>query len=320
MQPAIFAHNMEGKEKTIVYAFAAACILGIVIVGALVLTSHTAGEGFSELYFKDLDMLPSVVKIGDKIDFAFMTVSHEKKQTAYDYKVTYDGHDIMSGYFSLGPSSSKTINVSMMPNNTSLVKMTDPVVSQYKMKYNAALGTISSRDNGFDSMKLLTSPNGYSLLWDTNNTTKQVDVNIPGKFILPIKLQITDSVDLLIFDPKSKESCNTSMLTVIPEGGPKNIVPSDGQSLSNLGYTTIREDWNIGNNKGNIDILYKNSKTIYRYALKKVSVKVSSAESEIRGSGESAKPAVGETQTGSEYEIHFWIVVKEDPDKLQDIW
>jgi hypothetical protein len=49
-------------------------------------------------------------------------------------------------------------------------------------------------------------------------------------------------------------------------------------------------------------------------------VKVSSAESEIRGSGESAKPAVGETQTGSEYEIHFWIVVKEDPDKLQDIW
>ena len=155
---------MEGKEKTIVYAFAAACILGIIIVGALVLTSHTTEEGFSELYFKDPDMLPSVVKIGDKIDFAFTTVSHEKKQTAYDYRVTYDGHDIRSGSFSLEPSSSKTINVSMTPKNSSLVKMTDPVVNLSKMKYNATLGTISSQDYGFDRMKILTSPNGYSLV------------------------------------------------------------------------------------------------------------------------------------------------------------
>jgi hypothetical protein len=311
---------MEGKEKTIVYAFVAACILGLIIVGALVLKSLTTEEAFSELYFRDQDTLPSAVKIGEKIDFAFATVSHEKKRTAYDYKVTYDGHDIMSGSFSLQPSHSKIIDVSMMPNNTSLVKMADPVVSQYKMKYNATLGTISSRDNGFDMMKIITSPNGYSLLWGANNETTSMDVNMPGKFILPIKRQITDSFELLIFDPKLKESCNTSALTVIPEGDIENIAPSGRQSLSNLGYTIIRENWNIINNRGNIDILYKNSKTIYRYALKKVSVKVSSARSDIRGTGESAKSAVGDTQTGSEYEIHFWITVKEDPDKLQNLW
>jgi len=311
---------MEGKEKTFVYAFAAACILGLIIVGALVLKSPTTGDPFSELYFEGPDTLPGAVKIGERIDFAFTTVSHEKKLTAYDYKVTYDCHDIMSGSFSLEPSCSKIIDVSMMPNNTSLVTMTDPVVSQYKMKYNAALGTISSRNNGFDMMKIVTSPNGYSLLLGANNETTSMDVNMPGKFILPIKRQITDSVELLIFDPKLKESCNISAITVIPEGDIENIAPSVGQSLSNLGYTIIHEDWNIVNNKGNIDILYKNSKTIYRYALKKVSVKVSSAGSEIRGAGESAKTAVSGTQTGSEYEIHFWITAKEDPDKLQNMW
>jgi len=259
---------MDGNKKTIVYAFAVACIFGIIIVGALVLTSHTTDEVVTEIYFKDLDTLPSVVKIGDKIDFAF-TLSHEKKQTAYNYRVTYDGNDISSGSFSREPSSFKTINVSMTPKNSSLVQMTDPVVSLSEMKYNVALGTI---------------------------------------------------VGLLIFDPKLKESYNISLRTVIPEGGQEVTSPSDGQSLSNLGYTIRHDDWNIVNDRGNIDILHKNSSTIYRYAFKKVSVKVSSTGSEIRGAGESAKPAVGDTQTDSEYEIHFWIVVKEDPDKLQNIW
>jgi len=308
---------MEGAEKTIVYAFAAACILGMIIVGALVLTSHTTEEGFSELYFEDPDKLPGVVKIGDKIDFKFTTVSHEKKQTAYNYRVTYDGRDIGSGSFSLEPSRSKSINVSMMPKNSSLVKMTDPIVNLSKMKYTAALGTISSQGNDFDRMKILTSPNGYSLILSgANNTPKQMDVNMPGKFILPIPLQITNSVGLLIFDPKLKESYNTSLRTVIPVGGQ---APSDGQSLYNNGYIICRDDWNIVNDRGSIDIQHKNSSTIYRYALKKVSVKVSSTGSEIRGTGESDKPVVS-VRTGSEYEIHFWNMVREDPDKLQNMW
>jgi hypothetical protein len=312
---------MEGTKKTAMYAIAAACILGIIIVGALVLTSHTTEDGFSELYFKDPDTLPSVVKIGDKMDFAFTTVSHEKNQTAYDYRVTYDGHDIRSGSFSLEPSRSKTINVNMTPKNTSPVKMTDPVVSQSKMKYNASLGTISSQGYGFDRMIMLPSPNGYSLiLWGENNTTTQMDVNMPGKFMLPIRPENSDSVNLLIFDPKLKESYNTSLRTIIPIGDQKNTASSDEQSLSYLGYTIRRDDWDVVNDRGNIDILHKSSSAIYRYALKKVSVMVSSKGSEIRGAGESAKPAVSDTRTGSEYEIHFWNIVKEDPDKLQNIW
>jgi hypothetical protein len=293
---------MEGKEKTIVYAFAAACILGLIIVGALVLKNPSTEEAFSELYFEDPDMLPGVVNIGDKIDFAFTTVSHEKKQTAYDYKVTYDGHGIRSGSFSLEPSSSKTIKASVTPKNSSRVKMTDPVVNISKMKYNAASGTISSQDYGFDRMKILTSPSdGYSLVVCGANT---------------IKLQIADSVGLLIFDPKRKESYNTSVRTVIPEVG---LGPSEGQFFSDIGYIIRQDDWNIVNDRGNIDILHKKYSTVYRYALKKVSVKVSSAGSEIRGTEESEEPAVSDTWSGSEYEIHFWITVKEDPDKLQNM-
>ncbi|MFZ3050052.1 hypothetical protein [Methanothrix sp.] len=293
---------MEGKEKTIAYAFAAACILGLIIVGALVLKNPSTEEAFSELYFEDPDTLPGVVNIGDKIDFAFTTVSHEKKQTAYDYKVTYDGHDIRSGSFSLEPSSSKTINASVTPKDSSQVKTTDPVVNISKMKYNAASGTISSQDYGFDRMKILTSPSdGYSLVVCGANT---------------IKLQIADGVGLLIFDPKRKESYNTSVRTVIPEVG---LGSSDGQFFSDIGYIIRRDDWNIVNDRGNIDILHKKYSTVYRYALKKVSVKVSSAGSEIRGTGESEKPAVSDTRSGSEYEIHFWITVKEDPDKLQNM-
>jgi len=308
---------MEGTGRTIVYAIAAACILGIIIIGALVLTSDMTEEEITELYFENLNTLPHVIQKGDKIDFAF-TLSHGKKQTAYDYKVTYDGHEIKSGFFSLGPSNFKTINVSMTPKNSSLVKITDPVVSQYNMKYNAELGTVSSQGYGFDRMKILTSPNGYSLI--LNNTTNRMDVNLPGKFILPIKRQITDGVELLIFDPKLKESCNTRALTIISDGVQEDIAPSGGKSFSNLGYTVRRDDWNIVNDRGNIDILHKNSSTIYRYAFKKVSVKVSSAGSEISGTGETAKTVVGDTRTGSEYEIHFWIIVKEDPDELQNIW
>ena len=266
---------MEGTEKTIVYAFAAACILGIVIVGALALTSHTTEEGFSELYFKNPDTISRVIKIGDKIDFAFTTASHEKKQTAYDYKVTYDGHDIRSGSFSLEPSSSKTINVSMTPKNSSLVKKTDLdlVLNLSKMK---------------------------------------MDVNMTGRFILPI----TDTNGKLILDPKQKESYNTSLHNEILKVGQ---VPSDGPYVSNLGYTMRRDDWNIVNDRGNIEIMHKISSSVYRYAFNNVSVEVSSLGSEIRGAEKSDNPAVSDTRTGSEYEIHFWIVVEEDPDKINQV-
>jgi len=69
---------MEGTGRTIVYAIAAACILGMIIIGALVLTSDMTEEEITELYFENLNTLPHVIQKGDKIDFAF-TLSHGKK-------------------------------------------------------------------------------------------------------------------------------------------------------------------------------------------------------------------------------------------------
>ncbi len=316
-----------GIDKITVHAVAAACILGIIIVGALALASRTTPEGFSELYFNDPDAIPSMIKIGEKIDFAFTIVSHEKKQTIYDYSVTYDGNNIRSGSFSLVPTSTtqykKTINVSLTPNSSSLVEIADPVVNRSRMRYNAALGTASCGAPDSNRIDLITSPNGYSLIsWGTNNTAKQIDITTPGKFILPIRLQldsISDDAGLLIFDPKLKESCNTSLRTIIPEGSQENIKPSDGLSLSKLGYTIRCDNWDIVNDRGNIDVLHTNISTTLRYAFKKVSVKVSSTESEIHAPGEAAKPADNDMQVGSEYEIHFWILVKEDLDEVQNM-
>ena len=42
-----------GKNKTTVYAIIAACVLGIIIIGAFVLYASTSSQGFSELYFEN---------------------------------------------------------------------------------------------------------------------------------------------------------------------------------------------------------------------------------------------------------------------------
>lgn len=324
MQPVSSATNMEGKEKNIVYAIAAACILGIIVIGALVLTSHTTAKGFSELYFENPDTLPRVVKVGDKIDFGFTTVSHEKKETSYDYRVTYDGQAIGSGSFSLGSAGSvqnatnrKTITVSLTPNNSSLVRIRDPVVSQSITRNNAAYGTIYSKGSQFDRINLVTSPNGYSLISGVNNTAKQIDVNTPAKFILPYKISSPlDSVGLIIFDPKLRELYNTSNSTITPEGDPYKVKQADNNGLSDLGYKIHREVWNITNDRGDIISSKKTQDTEYRYAFKKISVKESSTQSEIRGPGQPAKSAVSE---GSEYEINFWILVLEESEKVQNM-
>ena len=58
MHVAISANNMEGNEKAIAYAVAAACTLGIAVIGVLVVLIHPMSGGFSELYFEDPESLP----------------------------------------------------------------------------------------------------------------------------------------------------------------------------------------------------------------------------------------------------------------------
>jgi hypothetical protein len=74
----------------LIYAIAAACILGIIVMGALALSNHNS-EGFSELYFENSDEFPMLVDIGNKVKFEFTVVSHEKERCKYRCNVSYDG-------------------------------------------------------------------------------------------------------------------------------------------------------------------------------------------------------------------------------------
>ena len=75
---------MDFEDKTIIYAIIAACVLGIVVIGALVVFTWTSGamsESFSELYFESPKDLPSVVDVGEPVDFTFSVVSQELTET-----------------------------------------------------------------------------------------------------------------------------------------------------------------------------------------------------------------------------------------------
>jgi hypothetical protein len=133
---------MDGDSKKMIYAIAAACILVIIIVGALALFSHIS-KGFSELYFENPDDLPRHVNIGDRMKLEFTVVSHEMKRCNYRYNVTYDDRIIKSGSFVLMPEESNsnrnTIEVDLIPNISSLVKMNSPNIEISRIRYNNTL-------------------------------------------------------------------------------------------------------------------------------------------------------------------------------------
>jgi hypothetical protein len=111
---------MEGDEKTIKYAIIAACALSVVFIGVLMMTNNL-DRGFSELYFEDHRELPAMVDVGEKVDFAFTVVSHEKETRDYTYNVTFGENVVKSGNFSLRPDENISINVSLVPDRSSLV-------------------------------------------------------------------------------------------------------------------------------------------------------------------------------------------------------
>jgi hypothetical protein len=332
---------MEGNEKndnarmnkTAICVILAACVLGIIVIGALVPTGGKS-DGFSELYFEDPKLLPSTVDVGDTIDFAFTVVSHEKNPTAYYYNVTYDRQVIQSGNISIEPYISdskpsdfgmpneKTIEINMSLNESSLKQVSiKPSTTVSRLTYNGLMGTIGVQGTGPERTSIISSPRGYTvILWGPNNTTKQVDVGLSGtsdKFLIPIK-GASGETKLIILDPSKEESYRTNFSTMTQVGTPDKIVPSDSKSLSDYGYKISREEWIVNNNRGYVDSLQRNIVTNYRYALKKISVEVASMDSEIIGSNETAidRSAIGEASPLSEYEIHFWVIVMESPEKL----
>jgi len=331
---------MEGDERTVdksvIYGILAACVLGIIIIGALVLSSDTS-EGFSELYFEDHTELPRMIDLGDEVKFAFSVVSHEAAEAAYQYEVTYGDQQITEGSFSLYPEdwvekgdypskgNEKTIEVNFVPEESSLVRVDEPKVSVSKLDFDEHLAMVTGQGSGFERLNLVTSPLGYSVVyWGANNTTQRINVEMPDKLIIPVELPVEGipaHTGMLIFDPKLDETFTTNHTQITRVGDPYNLAPTELNSLSNFGYRIKRDEWDIKNNRGDIDLLRRVVDSDYRYAFKKVSVKVTSMESEIVGLNETVvSPSVfGGASTLSEYEIHFWIIVKEDADKLQNL-
>jgi len=320
---------MEGNSdkpnnRSILYAIIAACVLCIIIVGALVVLKTENPEGFSELYFENPEDLPTVVEAGEPVDFAFVVVSHEDKLTTYKYNVTYDKNLINSGNFTLMPPpknlaalegiNKKTIRIRLVPNETSLVRIDRPFETVSRTTQNIDTGTIVSYSAGPGKVNIITSPKGYSVIvWGENNITQKIDVDLPGtsdKIIFP-GISRGSSQDFLIFDTAKQGRFRTNISNISQVGILCNPELLDNGTVSNYGYKVQHEIWDISNNYGYLDMLKKTIEENYRYEFKKVSVNVASEKSVIIQADEkrTADVSSGELAPPSEYEIHFWIIV-----------
>ena len=316
---------MDDDSKNLIYAIIVVCILGIIVVGALALFSHTS-EGFSELYFANPDELPKLVDIGDNVKFEFIVASHETNRSYYRYNVSYDGRIIKSGSFILMPeerveappsSNKETIMVNLIPNISSLVKIDNPNVELSRFRCNAPFGIVSSQGTGIDNGNIVITPNGnHILFFSKNDTTRQMGINLPYKSIIPVYLQLSalsTQKGLLMFDPTKKESYSTNDSSLEQLGDPSTLNLNISNSLSDFGYIVRKDEWSINNEHGILDILRRKIETNYFFGFKKVAVQVSSSYSQFRAN---ATITSNYKPIESNYEIHFWIVVKESPNKL----
>ncbi|KDE54610.1 hypothetical protein [Methanoculleus sp. MH98A] len=278
---------MDLEDKTIVYAIIAACVLGIAVIGALVVFTGTSGtmkESFSELYFESPKDLPSVVDVGEPVAFAFSVVSHELSETPYTYTVRYDDRILQSGKFTLpaagtGGNTKKAFSVNFTPDKPGLVRVGEPATTSLRTTYNGAVGVLAS-----------------------TNGTQELQGG-KDRILLPADLSgfgLPDREGLLIFDPAARETFSTTTTSVAQVGSsPAQTTPAKdaASAVTGSGYSVSRTEWTIDNDHGTINVRKEITSTEYRYTYQKVSVDV-------------ASPSTA-------YEIHFWILVQEDPEVLR---
>ncbi len=278
---------MDFEDKTIVYAIIAACVLGIAVIGALVVftgTSDTMRESFSELYFESPKVLPSVVDVGEPVAFAFSVVSHELSETPYTYTVRYDNQVLQSGTFTLpaagtGGNTKKAFNVIFTPDKPGLVQVREPTTTVLQTTYNGGVGVLVP-------------------VYGTQELQGGKD-----RILLPADLSgfgLPDREGWLIFDPATRETFSTTTTSVAQVGtSPAQTSPAKdaASAVTDSGYSVSRTEWTIDNNHGTITARKETTSTEYRYIYQKVSVDVSSPS--------------------TTYEIHFWILVQEDPEVLR---
>ncbi|KAF5090255.1 hypothetical protein DSECCO2_19200 [anaerobic digester metagenome] len=276
---------MDFEDKTIVYAIIAACVLGIAVIGVLVVFTHTSGtmkESFSELYFESPKDLPSVVNVGEPVAFAFSVVSHELSETPYTYTTKYDNRVLQSGTFTLpaigaGGNTKKAFNITFIPGGSSLVRVGGLATTTLQTTYNGGISVPASMNSVQEER---------------------------GQILLPTELSGFGSPGcegVLIFDSTTRETFSTTMSSVEQVVGnfSSGMTPEmdAATAVTDSGYTVNHTEWTIDNNHGIITVQKETTTTEYRYTYQKVSVDVASPS--------------------TTYEIHFWVLVQEDPEVLQ---
>ena len=285
---------MDGRdrEKTISYAIIGGSILGILIISLLVIYIGIplfSGEGYSELYFEEISKLPNVVTVGEPINFTFTVASHNNKPMEYIYNITYGDSIIQKGSFVLPEISqqnskdyeyNKSITVHFQPKEITLIQLNESKLSTTKLSYSGEMG-------------MFINPTGDAPQAVFNTNRLYYPVNLPGG---------GNNIAVLGFDPKKKETFSTTTDSIVKVNNIYLVTPQgniiSGEQISNAGYDVSQDLWMIENDHGTITATIQSKIMQLRYVFKRISVEVSTITSE-----------------GSKmnYEIRFWIVVKEDP-------
>lgn len=287
---------MDYRERPIMYGLIAACIAGIVLVGILLIfvsgTTQFSGEGFSEVFFLESDKLPNVIGGGEPLDFSFRVASHYNKKIDYKYNVIAGNTIIKSGSFSLPNDDddtqkdryNKTIAIADIELNPTIMKIPDATTSsETQSTFNGGFGLLPSHDGS-----------GAQAVSD------------PSYIFYPVQLPVGENQGTLIFNPAKEETFHTTTTTKTIIGNLREIGQSKdaieimGTRISNTGYDLSQSEWTIQNNYGMITASSKTITEHYRYEFKKITVDVE------------AYPT-NDPNTVTKYEIHFWVVVSENP-------
>lgn len=200
----------------------------------------------------------------------------------------FEDHTELPSELEVGESSSFTFTtVSHEVNTTSytyLVSFGDSVIKQ---------GTFKIAPEECISINTLFIPNDSTLVF-MGNTTKQKHNH----------LQLNDPLNISIDIPVIGIINMTPVIVLIdPDENKTNVYTYDSKDpVSTLsdketdtGFDLVSTKYTIRNNYGDVDITYTNTLSKYRYEPKKMSVLVIS-------------------DTGTEYEINFWMIIKSDKD------
>jgi hypothetical protein len=267
------------NEKNVTYAIIAACVVGIIIVGFFVIINTSSKESFSELYFEDHTELPMEAAVWDAQDFTFTVVSHEQNLTSYTYNVLFGENVIEEGSFVLDPGSNISINISFIPQISSLV-------------FEDNITTLESSHFTINKPTAIPIP---SLISDANSDVSvALDPDVSESYTYTYTAREPFSSLFISFDDINDDGFRPNYFN-IRDISDAQISISNQENLTFLpvdGIDLVFSKITVLNERGDVTITHKKTVSEYRHEFRKVSVEVVS-------------------DAGTEYEIHFWLIVKE---------